>query len=101
MNKTMFNKIKQIKDLRSQAKTMQGELEQITKEASSKGVTVTINGNQKVISVTIEDSMLENKGKLEEACKDAFNSAVKAIQKDMALKMKDMGGLDMLKDMGF
>ena len=97
----MFNKIKAIKDLRSQAKTMQSELEQIQKEGSSKGVTVKIKGNQKVISVSIEEGMLQKKDKLEEACKDAFNSAVKAIQKDMAVKMKDMGGLDMLKDMGF
>jgi DNA-binding YbaB/EbfC family protein len=97
----MFNKIKAIKDLRSQAKTMQSELEQIQKEGSAKGVTVTINGNQKVLSVSIDEDMLDNKNKLEEACKDAFNNAVKAIQKDMAMKMKDMGGLDMLKDMGF
>lgn len=98
----MFNKIKAVKDLRSQAKAMQSELDEIMEEgtAAHGKVRVMLNGNQKVLAVKIDDSMLEKKGKLEDAVKDALNDAVKKVQRKMAMKMKDMGGLDMLKNLG-
>ncbi|MBI4599268.1 YbaB/EbfC family nucleoid-associated protein [Candidatus Uhrbacteria bacterium] len=98
----MFNKIKAIKDLRDQAKKMQNELSQISADGSGSWgkVKVTLDGNQQVLSIEIADELLTDKAKLQDALKEAFNDAVKNIQKKMALKMKDMGGLDALKGLG-
>ena len=98
----MFNKIKAVKDLRSQAKEMQNQMSEITDEGSAAWgkVKVKIDGNQNVLNVYIDDEMMSDKAKLEEAITEAFNDAVKKIQKKMALKMKEMGGLDALKNLG-
>lgn len=95
----MFNKLKQIKDLRSQAKEMQSALSEIMVVGQAKGgkVMITIDGNQKVQGVKIDEEL--DRSKVEEGVKDAFNDASKKLQKEMASKMKDMGGLDALKDM--
>lgn len=98
----MFNKIKAIKDLRDKAKTMQSALAEIHCEGSScwGKVTVKVDGNQQVQSVKIDPEMLSDAAKLEAGIKDAFNDAMKKLQKELAGKMKDMGGLDMFKDLG-
>ena len=98
----MFNKIKAVKDLRSQAKQMQNQLSEISDEGTAAWgkVKIKIDGNQNVLSVSIDDELMSDKAKLEEAMKEAFNDAVKKIQKKMAVKMKDMGGLDALKNLG-
>ncbi len=98
----MFNKIKAVKDLRSQAKQMQNALSEVTDEGSAAHgkVKVKIDGNQQVLKVSIDDEIMNNKAKLEEALQEAFNDAVKKIQKKMAVKMKEMGGLDALKNFG-
>jgi nucleoid-associated protein EbfC len=95
----MFNKLKQIKDLRSQAKTMQAALAEIMVVGKSNGgkIMITIDGNQKMQGVKIDPEL--DRSKIEEGVKDAFNDASKRLQKEMATKMKDMGGLDALKDM--
>ena len=61
----MFNKIKAIKDLRSQAKQMQNELDLVTAEGSAAWgkVKVKINGNQQILSVEIDDEMMSDKKK--------------------------------------
>jgi len=99
----MFNKIKAIKDLRDQAKQVQNTLEQIEAqgEAAWGKVKVKLNGNQKVLHIDIADELMQNRDKLQESLKDAFNDATKKLQKEMAGKMKDMGGLqDMMKNLG-
>ncbi|MFH1404620.1 MAG: YbaB/EbfC family nucleoid-associated protein [Patescibacteria group bacterium] len=98
----MFNKLKAIKDLRSQAKKMQNAFDDIMAIGSAQGgkIQVTINGNQKIVAVSINNEILGDKEKLENGFKDAVNDAQKRIQKDMASTMKDMGGLDALKNMG-
>ena len=98
----MFNKIKAVKDLRSQAKAMQSKLDEVMEEgtAAHGKVRVMLNGNQKVLAVKIDESMTGKTEKLEEAVKDAFNDAVKKIQRKMATQMKEMGGLDALKNLG-
>lgn len=97
----MFNKIKAIKDLRSQAKHMQQQLSQIIVEETSHGITLKIDGNQQILSINIQEDLLGNKEKLEQALKSAFESTMKKLQKNMAMKMKDLGGLDALKNLGF
>lgn len=95
----MFNKLKQINDIRKQAKEMQNSLAQIVVvgESSGKKVMVTINGNQQVQGVKIEDGM-EN-AEIEKNVEAAFNDAMKKLQKELAANMKNMGGMDALKDL--
>jgi len=98
----MFNKIKAIKDLRDQAKKIQSGLSEISAEGEAAWgkVKIKIDGNQQILEVKIDDEMLKDKNKLETAVKDATNDAVKKIQHQMAGKMKEMGGLDALKNLG-
>ena len=98
----MFNKIKQIKELRTQAKTMQAALAEIKTEgkAAHGKVKIEMDGNQQVLSVHVADELLSDRSKLEGVIKDAINDAVKNIQKKMAMKMKEMGGLDAFKNLG-
>lgn len=93
----MFNKIKQIKDLRSQAKTMQAALAEIMVVGKSSGVMITIDGNQKVQGVKIDESL--ERSKIEKAVQEAFNDASKKLQQELAMKMKEMGGLEAFKDL--
>lgn len=86
----MFNKLKQFKDLRSQAKTMQDALAQETVTEEKNGVTITLNGNMEVISISLNESL--SKSTQEDAVKRCFNDAVKRAQRLMAKKLQDMGG---------
>lgn len=96
----MFNKLKQIKDIRSQAKQMQSALAEvmIVGRGAHGKVMITIDGNQKVQGVKIDDDL--DRAKIADGVKDAFDDAIKQLQKEMASKMKEMGGLDALKDLG-
>ncbi|HRH32688.1 MAG TPA: YbaB/EbfC family nucleoid-associated protein [bacterium] len=87
----MFEKLKQIKDLRSQAKTMQSVLATESVTAEKGGVTITLNGNLEITAVTIADGM--TKIQIEKATMDAVNEAIKKAQKVIAQKMQAMGGL--------
>jgi DNA-binding YbaB/EbfC family protein len=97
----MFNKLKQIKDLRDQAKKMQDALSGETAEGSAEWgkIKVKMDGNMKVLSVSIDDALLSNKAKIESGIVEAINDATKKVQKLMVEKMKDMGTLpDLLKN---
>lgn len=86
----MFNKLKQFKDLRSQAKTMQSALaeETITKERN--GVKVSLNGNMEITELELNPELeISEQSK---ALKSCFNDALKETQRLMAKKLKDMGG---------
>ena len=54
-----------------------------------------MDGNLKMTNLDIPADMLESskKGKIEDAVKDAHDSAIKKIQRIMAMKMKEMGGM--------
>jgi DNA-binding protein YbaB len=86
----MFNKLKQYKDLRDQAKTLQNALAQESVTVEKNGVKIVVNGNLEITQLTIEDAA---KGNLENTLKDLFNDAIKKVQRIMAKKMQDMGGL--------
>lgn len=86
----MFNKLKQIKDLRSQAKTMQNALAEETVSEEKNGVKVTLNGNMEVLSISLNNEL--NKDSQEETLKSCINSAIKQAQKLMAKRLQDMGG---------
>ncbi len=87
----MFSKLKQFRDLRSQAKTMQDALAQESVSETKNGVSITLNGNMEVISLSLNPNL--DKSAQEEAVKSCFNSAVKSAQRLMAKKLQDMGGL--------
>lgn len=86
----MFNKLKQFKDLKSQAKIMQDALatEKVSEEKG--GVTITMNGNMEVLSVTLESGM--TKEAVESGVKNCMNDTIKKAQRLMAKKLQDMGG---------
>ena len=88
----MFNKLKQFKDMRDQAKVIQEKLSKETCEGSSGfgKVKIVIDGTQKIISVTIDESVMgsDNKTRLESLIKDATNDAIHKCHRIMAEKMK-------------
>ena len=93
----MFEKLKQFKDLREKAKDNQGKLaeEKVTATAAWGKIKMEMNGNQEVLSVSIDQELLANKTKLEEGVKDVTNDAIKKAQKVMAEKMMKDGGFKM------
>lgn len=86
----MFNKLKQFRDLRSQAKTMQDMLAQETITEEKNGVRIVLNGNMEVVSLTLNGELAKNSQ--EETLKHCFNDALKRAQRLMAKKMQEMGG---------
>jgi hypothetical protein len=94
----MFQKLNQIKDMRKQAKDVQSVLADVTVHADAVGgkVGVVMDGNQKILSIDIDESLLspENKKKIEDGVKDAIASAMKKLQREMMMKMKS-GDLEM------
>ncbi|MBI4257066.1 YbaB/EbfC family nucleoid-associated protein [Candidatus Uhrbacteria bacterium] len=99
----MFNKLKHIKNLKKQGKMMQNELATVVQEGSAAWgkVKMIVNGNRDLMSVTIDESMLTDKTKLEDAIKDAWKDATgMKFQMKLAKKMQEMGGMDMLKNFG-
>lgn len=95
---SMFSKLKEVKDLRQQAKSIQSMLAQETVETSAAWgkVKIKMNGNQEILEVNIDPEMLQSskKGEVEKAIKEATNEAVKKVQKVMAEKIKAQGGLN-------
>ncbi|MEA3464169.1 MAG: YbaB/EbfC family nucleoid-associated protein [Patescibacteria group bacterium] len=85
----MFNKLKQFKDLRSQAKTMQSALAAETITSEKGGIKVVMNGNMEIISITINENLA--KESLEGMLIDCINEAIKKTQRLMAQKMQEMG----------
>ena len=94
----MFNKLKQIKDLKNQAKTVQSALSEVVVNADSKGVALTMNGNMEVLNITISPEAKQS-ADLEANIKNCFNDALKKTQMAMAKKMQEMGSLPGLGDL--
>ena len=94
----MFSKLKQVKDLRDQAKKIQDVLKDVTCEGAGGWgkIKVRMNGNLEIVSVEIDPSMLAGgqKGKLEDGVREAVNDAVKKTQKEMAEAMRKNGGIN-------
>ena len=98
----MFNKLKQFKDLRDRAKQLQEELgkETIQGSAGWGKVKIDINGNQTITNVSIDPSAMDDREKLQEMIKEAANDAIQKMQKVMAQKLKETGGLDLAQEFG-
>jgi len=90
----MLGKMKDMYKLQKQAKQIKKKLKNIHIEAEEKGVIVTVDGEQNVISIQISDEAMENKATLEKSIKEALNKATKKSQQIAAEEMKAvMGGM--------
>ncbi|MDD4271406.1 MAG: YbaB/EbfC family nucleoid-associated protein [Patescibacteria group bacterium] len=87
----MFNKLKQFKDLRNQAKTLQNALAQESVEYEKNGVKIIMNGNMEITKLAINTDA--QKDKLENILTETVNETIKRAQKVMAKKVQEMGGL--------
>ncbi len=92
----MFNKLKQVKDLRSQAKTLQNSLSTESVTAEVKNCSMTMDGNQKITNLHIDPKYLEPKQKeaLEKIIISLQEESQKKVQKIMMGKMREQGGFD-------
>ena len=83
--------------MRTQAKDLQGKLaqESATGTAAFGKVSITMDGNLTITNLVIDDELMvvEKKEKLQSALKDAHSDVMKKVQRIMAMKMKEMGGL--------
>jgi DNA-binding protein YbaB len=100
----MFNKLKQFKDLRDQAKQWQEKLgqESITVQAAGGKIVMTMDGNLTLTGLAIDDELLSlpNKEKLIGGIKEAHKDVLKKMQQVMAVKMKEMGGFPNIPGLG-
>lgn len=87
----MFNKLKQFKELRDQAKQIQNALAQEFASAEKNGIKITMNGNLEVTAVEITEDLTREK--MAESFKICANDCIKKVQRLMATKMQQMGGL--------
>lgn len=95
----MFDKLKQIKELRDRAKQMKDMLAQETvhADAAHGQVNIVMDGNQEILSLTVEPALLaaDKKEALEQGIKEAVNEAIKKSRAVMAQKIQNMDGLNM------
>lgn len=93
----MFQKLKQFKDIRDQAKQLQDMLSKESVSVTTVGgkISLTMDGNLTMTALVIDDELLapDKKEKLQSGIKEAHSDALKKMQRIMAMKMKDMGGL--------
>lgn len=81
----MFDKFKNLANMKRQADELQKELEKIIKTQEKHGFTVSVTGNQKIRYIKQGDEDLKQLTEL-------INDAMKDVQKDAAKKMMEMGG---------
>lgn len=95
----MFEKLKQFKDLREKAKTLQTALasEKVEGSAAWGKIKIEMDGNQSITAVAIDEELLKpsEKAKVQDGIKDALNDALKKAQRKMLEKMKGMEGLNL------
>jgi nucleoid-associated protein EbfC len=95
----MFDKIKQIQQLKEQADQMKQLLAQETVQADAAHgkVSIVMNGNQEIVGLSIDNEMLrpEKKDETEKAIKEAANEAIQKSQRVMAQKIQGLGGLNL------
>lgn len=88
----MFDKLKQLQELRKKALQLKEELSSESVFGKDKNglIKITLDGNQEIKDVQIADSLLsaDNKKKLETGLKEALSKAIKEAQMLMAKKMQ-------------
>lgn len=95
----IFSKLKQFKDLRNQAKTIQSALAEEIVHADGAGgkLQLVMDGNMHINGLSIDPELLapEKKDRLERELKDLFNNGAKKAQMAMAKKAREMGNLNL------
>lgn len=89
----MFNQIKHLKDLRDQAKKLQNNLAEQTVTVERDGVTLVMDGNQEIKSLSIPADKLS--ADLEKIIPRLVNEANDQVKRIMAQTMQNMGGFDL------
>ncbi len=91
----MFEKLKQFKDLRDQAKTLQGLLAQETvhNERAGGKLAMVMDGNQKVLSLSVDPEYLnpERQAELERELAELVNGTISKVQRVAAQRMQASG----------
>ncbi len=80
-----FGQLKQLNQMRQQAKALQKELEKEEEVYESRGIKVKVNGAQQIIYLEVD-------GEDRDDIVDTINKAMKNVQKKAAKKMMEMGG---------
>ena len=81
----MFDQLKMMK----QARDLQKKMADITLTEEYKGIKITVNGKQEILSLEIIDvELLSDKEKLERNLKDSINNALSRSQREIATKMQ-------------
>lgn len=77
--------------MKKQASELQAALakEKASGVSSNNAVRITLDGNQNVVSVEIEDSALENKALLERSVREALTRALDSLKKMMVSKFSN------------
>lgn len=90
---TLFSKLKQIQDLKKKAGELKNLLKDETAEINSDGIKIIMDGNQEVLEIDLNETLLnpEEKEKLEKILKNNFNEAIKKVQRLMAEKIRTSG----------
>lgn len=86
----MFNKLKQFKDLRNQAKSLQETLAGERVAVEKNGIKLIMDGNQKVMSLEISPELSVEQ--IQQELPEIFNEAIKKAQRLMVEKMQSSGG---------
>ena len=87
----MFNKLKQVKDLRSQAKQMQNVLSQESVTTEQNGMRMVMDGNMEVKDFTVAENV--SREAVIQLVPEVVNDSIKSVQRIMAKKMQEMGGI--------
>lgn len=85
INNTMLSQLKDLYQLQSKAKEIQSKLANETVTLEEQGITLTMNGSQEIISLSLPENL--NKEDLEKNLPHIFNSAIKKVQTLMAKMM--------------
>ena len=89
----MFDKMKQMYELKKQADQMKKELQSEVINVTHGDVTVKVDGTQKILKLDYPESIDPDK------VKDAINKAMDEVQKIAAKKMQGMMGMGGMSDL--
>ena len=89
----MFDKMKQLMEMKQQADKIKKELDATLVECTDvAGIKLVINGSQEIQSIAIEDRLvsIENKKHLERDVMRSVNAAIRKAQMTAAKKMQNL-----------
>ena len=87
----MFNKLKQIQDLRHQAKDLKSVMSDEIVSVEKNKIKLIIDGNFQIKELKLNPELSAESQ--EKILISLFNEAIKKIQRQIAMKMQSIGGL--------